>query len=180
MNLFLLHKRIAKLICLTVNPWMHTWSCLRTSSWKWRKRKIWDWTRRKRSKMNWIAIGLNWLQVICRIRMERKLLYVPYMTGMEKCWNWVIFCSACRNVHYRKIRFRYIRKRSRPMSVFKRERILPLSAKNWKMPIRKMSAMNMYTVCCRCRRLKPLRMSLIRCPSVPSLCRFGRLWASIS
>ena len=36
----------------------------------------------------------------------------------------------CRNVHYRKIRFRYIRKRSRPMSVFKRERILPLSAKN--------------------------------------------------
>ena len=42
----------------------------------------------------------------------------------------VIFCSACRNVHYRKIRFRYIRKRSRPMSVFKRERILPLSAKN--------------------------------------------------
>ena len=26
---------------------------------KWRKRKIWDWTRRKRSKMNWIAIGLN-------------------------------------------------------------------------------------------------------------------------
>ena len=35
-------------------------------------------------------------------------------------------------------------------------------------------------VCCRCRRLKPLRMSLIRCPSVPSLCRFGRLWASIS
>ena len=21
--------------------------------------KIWDWTRRKRSKMNWIAIGLN-------------------------------------------------------------------------------------------------------------------------